>query len=314
MFAAVMLIVTSACAQVKKTGIIGFYNVENLYDTLNDPDKDDEEFLPEGKNQWTQERYNDKLKKMAQVMNDMGNLLVLGVCEIENERVLRDVLKQRTDNKLAIVHYDSDDARGVDVGLFYDSTQLKLDNSGYLRYRTVVEDKPTRDILWAKFSAGKQNVYFLVNHWPSRRGGEKESEPNRLKAADVARNFIDSVTLVDKKAAFVFMGDLNDYPTNTAPLKIAEKLTPMITKASGEFGGSYNYRGEWDVLDHIMVSSSLFKNKGFTVISNSGKILSFPYLMTVYKGNKVPNRLYAGDKYLGGYSDHLPVSIEVQLK
>ena len=310
----IVFVVTTACAQVKQASVISFYNVENLFDTINDPNKNDEEFLPQGKNQWTADRYEDHVKKLAQVMDDMGNIFAMGVAEIENAQVMRDILNQRANNKLGIVHYESDDARGVDVGLFYDSTRMDLLNSGYIRFRTVTSDNATRDIVWAKFSYKKQTLYFLVNHWPSRRGGAEESEVNRLKAAEKAAHFIDSVSNVDKNGLIVFMGDLNDYPQDAAPKMISERLTSMISKESGEFGGSYNYRGDWDVLDHIMVSSTLFSNKKIKVVENSGQILSFPYLMTVYKGDKVPNRVYAGAKYLGGYSDHLPVRIEVKLK
>jgi hypothetical protein len=303
-----------ACAQSKHERIIAFYNVENLYDTINDPVKNDEQFLPEGEYKWTSERYNDHIKKIAHVMDDMGTILAMGVAEIENKTVLQDVLKQRKNNKLGIVHYDSPDERGVDVGLFYDTTLLTLQNSGFIRFKTVTTDITTRDIVWAKFFYKNQSIYFLVNHWPSRRGGEESSEPNRLKAAGLATNFMDSITKLEPTTSFVFMGDLNDYPQDKAPQLIAKKLTPMISKASGEFGGSYNYRGEWDVLDHIMVSSNLFTAKKLKVIQNSGKIFSPTYLIEEYKGQKVPFRVYAGAKYLGGYSDHFPVKINVKLK
>jgi predicted extracellular nuclease len=108
------------------------------------------------------------------------------------------------------------------------------------------------------------------------------------------------------------MGDLNDYPTDKAPQLIDEKLNPLITKESGEFGGSHNYKETWDVLDHIFVSPSLQNSKkGFKVCSSSGKIHSFSFLLTEYKGQIVPFRTYGGSTYLGGYSDHLPVSIEL---
>ena len=306
--------VSIACSQVKKASVVGFYNVENLYDTINDPTKNDEQFLPTGEYRWTSERYNDHVKKLAQVMDDMGNILAMGVAEIENSQVLYDLLKARKSNKLGVVHYDSDDERGVDVGLFYDSTRLKLQTSGFIRFRTVTTDITTRDILWAKFNFKKESIYFMVNHWPSRRGGAEKSEPNRLKAAELAVQFMDSVMRIDPDANFIFMGDLNDYPQDVAPKKVAERLTPMITKESGKYGGSYNYRDEWDVLDHIMVSPTLFNTKKLKVVKNSGEIISFPYLIEQYKGKDVPFRVYAGSKYLGGYSDHLPVKIEVLLK
>jgi predicted extracellular nuclease len=152
----------------------------------------------------------------------------------------------------------------------------------------------------------------MVNHWPSRRGGTDESAPRRLMAAQMAGHFIDSIQKNDPKAKIILMGDLNDHPKDAGPQLIASKLTPQITKASGSFGGSFNYKNEWDVLDHIFASSNAFTGK-IQVQTESGKIHDFPYLLTQYKGQTVPNRTYAGAKYLGGYSDHLPVSIQVIL-
>ncbi|MDP4798006.1 MAG: endonuclease, partial [Crocinitomicaceae bacterium] len=157
-----------------------------------------------------------------------------------------------------------------------------------------------------------------VNHWPSRSGGQEASEPNRLVAAKNARTFIDSLLNDNKKAKIVFMGDLNDYPSNKAPQSVAEKLKPQITALSGDFGGTYNYKGEWDVLDHIMVSNGMInkkckQKKSISLVPNSGEIHAFDFLLEEYKGQVVPFRTYAGAKYLGGYSDHLPVSIEVSL-
>lgn len=312
-FIALFLSVT-AQAQTYK---IGFYNVENLFDTINDPNKNDEEFLPTGKNKWTGDRYMAKIGHINQVIGEMGNVLALGMSEIENRNVIRDVIRfSPTISKThGIVHFESPDDRGIDVGLIYDSIHLKLVHSGAIRFNLPGMDKPsTRDILWAKFVSKKDTVHIMVNHWPSRRGGEEASEPNRMEAARNARIYIDSVLKVNPNAKIILMGDLNDYPTNNAPKLVAEVLQPQITKKSGEFGGSYFYKGEWDVLDHMMVSPALLINKkGIKVIPNTGKIYSPAYLLTEYKGAKVPYRTYGRD-YEGGYSDHLPVSIEVKLK
>jgi predicted extracellular nuclease len=198
--------------------------------------------------------------------------------------------------------------------MIYDQSTLKLISSGFIRYKLSNPEHPnTRDIVWGKFLSGKDTILNLVNHWPSRRGGEKESEPNRIIAASAAHHFIDSVMKNSPKMKIIFMGDLNDYPTNMAPKLVAELLTPQITKESGEFGGSYNYRSEWDVLDHIMVSPNFLKGKGLKVVKYSGKILSPAFLITEYKGDKVPKRNYGGEKYLEGYSDHLPVIISVNV-
>src|SRR5690606_37116279 len=134
-------------------------------------------------------------------------------------------------------------------------------------------------------------------------GGQIESEPNRINAAAHASAFIDSLIKASPNTKIVFMGDLNDYPDNMAPRLIAERLNPMITKSSGKYAGSYNYRGEWDVLDHILISSNFMKGKGIKVVKKSGEILSSDFIMTEYKGDMVPKRNYVGTKYLNGYSD-----------
>ncbi len=297
---------------------IGFYNVENLFDTINDPAKNDEDFLPAGKNNWTGERYMEKINRIHTVFAEMGNLLAVGVCEIENEAVVRDIvrLSPSMSKTHGVVHAESMDARGIDVALIYDSIRLHLISQGIIRFTLPGKDIPTsRDILWTKFVSKKDTIHFLINHWPSRSGGQEQSEPNRMEAAKNAKQYLDSVLAMQPDAKIIFMGDLNDYPTNDGPKLIAEKLRPQICKASGEFGGTYSYKGEWDVLDHILVSNNLVaKTKGFKVVSGSGKIHSPKYLMETFKGDVVPFRTYAGSKYLGGYSDHLPVTIDVKLR
>jgi predicted extracellular nuclease len=316
-FAFSFVIATSIQAQTTRE--IAFYNVENLFDTL-DGTNDDAEFLPAGKNAWNAVRYNEKLDHINKVFDQFSNPLFIGMCEIENAMVVRDVMKHSVKlNKYGLVHYESADARGVDVALIYDSSTMKLVGSGYIRFTLPgAEARATRDILWGKFKYKKETIIVMVNHWPSRSGGQEASEPNRLEAAKNARTFIDSLLNDNKKAKIVFMGDLNDYPSNKAPQSVAEKLTPQITALSGDFGGTYNYKGEWDILDHIMVSDGLInpacmKKKSIKVTPESGKIHAFDYLLEEYKGQVVPFRTYAGAKYLGGYSDHLPVSIEVSL-
>lgn len=295
----------------KQTKYIGFYNIENLYDTINQAN-DDEEFLPNGANKWTSERYLEKLKNLNQVIDSMGNMVLLGFAEVENKMVLQDLNKaSKTRKKYKIVHFDSPDKRGVDASMIYNPKFLKLVDSGKIGVTLEVGKSDTRDIVWAKFTHKKDTLFAMVNHWPSRRGGEKESEPNRIKAATTAAVFIDSVMKASPASKIVFMGDLNDYPTNVAPKMIAERLTPMISKASGKFGGTYNYKNEWDVLDHIMVSPNAFSGK-LQVKENSGEIVSNDFLLVEYKGNIVPKRNYAGPKYLKGYSDHLPVRIQLK--
>jgi len=291
---------------------IAFYNVENLFDTLDTPDKDDAEFLPNGKNQWNGARYFEKIAHINQVIDAMGQPMILGLCEIENKAVVQDVVNAGSLKKThAIVHHESTDARGIDNAIVYDSTKLTLVEDGFIRFPMPNGDSPSRDIVWAKFQFASETFIVMVNHWPSRSGGELASEPKRLVAATAAAAFIDSLQTADKKVQIVFMGDLNDYPTDRAPKMISERLMPVITPESGEFGGSNNYRGEWNILDHIMVSKAMTKKKGLSVDKKSGEIHSFEYLITTYKDNLVPFRTYGGGNYLGGYSDHLPVSVQL---
>ena len=298
----------------QKSGSIAFYNVENFFDTI-DGVNDDAEFLPGSKSAWNSARYNEKINHINQVFDAMGSPILIGMCELENELVLTDLIAASEIRKnYGIVHYESPDARGIDVAFLYNPLVLTLRSSGNLRFNLPGNEEPsTRDIVWAKFNCGKDTLYALVNHWPSRRGGTEESEPNRLAAAKTARVFIDSVLALNSNAKIVFMGDLNDHPSDNAPTLIDDVLNPMITAASGTFGGSHNYKDEWGILDHVFVSPGLQGKKGLKVVNASGRIHSFDFIITEYKGKKVPFRTYAGDKYLGGYSDHLPVSINVSL-
>lgn len=298
----------------KKSRTIGFYNVENLFDTI-DGVNDDAEFLPGSKNDWNSSRYNEKIRHIDQVFNEFESPLIIGLCEIENKNVVQDILSVYDllkPKQYGIVHYESPDARGIDVALIYDSSTLKLEKSGNLRFTIPGRESPSsRDIVWGKFSYKKDTIIAMVNHWPSRSGGQVETEPGRIEAARTARVFIDSLLAFNKDYKIVLMGDLNDHPSDIAPQLIDEKLTPMITKASGEYGGTHSYKDEWDVLDHIFVSDGFLTKKKMKVIPNSGKIYSSAFLMQEYKGKMVPFRTYGGSKYLAGYSDHLPVSIGV---
>ncbi|MCH2230458.1 MAG: hypothetical protein MK105_08945 [Crocinitomicaceae bacterium] len=290
---------------------IGFYNVENLFDTIKTPSKNDSEFLPSGNRAWNSKKYNEKISHINEVVITMNNPIILGFCEIENESVVRDIVKGgELKSTHGVVHFESLDQRGIDNAIVYDSTKLGLAESGIVRYDMPGNSSPSRDIVWGKFHCGTDTILVMVNHWPSRRGGQVESEPKRLVAAYAAKDFIDSVSAINPKIKIVFMGDLNDYPDNKGPQIIAKSLNPMISESSNEFGGSHNYRGEWHILDHIMVSNSFLKKKGMHVIKKTGVIHSDKYLLDRYKGNIVPFRTYGGRKYLGGYSDHLPVTVK----
>ncbi len=331
LFIAFVMLTFAAQISAQKTSRIAFYNVENLFDTIDNPN-DDAEFLPGSKSEWNTQKYQAKLGHIREVLLAMNKPIIAGFSEIENAGVVRDIIRnQKAFKNYGLVHYESPDARGIDVALIYDSSKLKLLQSNHLRFNLPGEDKATtRDILWAQFGYKKSSFYVMVNHWPSRRSGTDESDAKRVAAAQVAAHFIDSINglriqkviqaLEGKPVSMagyvaeniIFLGDLNDHPENNAPKIIDERLDPMIKKESGPTQGSYFYNNEWGILDHIYTSTRFYgKTK---VVPNSGMIHNFPFLMEEYKGNIQPKRTYAGTKYLGGYSDHLPVSIDIFLR
>jgi len=294
----------------QKTEKIAFYNVENLFDTIDGPN-DDKEFLPNAASVWDFKKYREKINHIQQVIVDLNYPIAIGFCEIENRDVLNDLRKKKKFKQYKISHIDSEDPRGIDVGLLYNASKLKLIDNGIIRFTLPAEEKPsTRDILWSKLALKKDTLFILVNHWPSRRSGTADSEPKRLFAAKNAKGFLDSILTINNSTKIIFMGDLNDYPEDKAPQLISQVLIPQISKQSGSLGGTHQYKGEWNILDHIMISEGM-KNGKVKLIDKSGKIHEFPYLLEVYKGNKQPFRTYVGTKYLGGYSDHLPVSIDI---
>lgn len=296
----------------QNSGKIAFYNVENLFDTLDTPEKDDADFLPTGSYEWNSARYAEKIAHINQVFEYMERPVIFGMCEIENAAVVQDVIHGGSmKGHYQLVHFESADNRGIDNALVFDTRVFKLEDSGFIRFDMPENSGPSRDIIWAKLSHNDEVILVMVNHWPSRSGGQVESEPKRLIAATAARSFIDSVQSASPAMDIVFMGDLNDYPEDRAPQMISSVLKPQITKESGAFGGTHNYKSEWNVLDHIMISASAHKKKGVYVRKKSGKIHSPDWLIETYKEELVPFRTYGGKKYLGGYSDHLPVSIDI---
>jgi predicted extracellular nuclease len=312
-------------AQKKIT--VGFYNVENLFDTVNDPQKNDEEFLPDGKMKWDDTRFNQKLSNISKVMSAIDTKFpsIMGFCEIENRFVLEKLIEQNSLKKAGyqIVHFDSPDDRGIDVGLIFKKKDVKFHHAK--SYRIVIENEPdfkTRDIL--VFSGilmknKKDTIHVLVNHWPSRRGGEK-SEIKRTKAGETARYICDSLMARNMEAKIILMGDFNDEPTDKSVYEALgarevdsgfNLLNLMLDKQKKK-EGSHFYKGEYSTLDQLIVSKSLLQPKGFYTKPENAMIGNFDFLLFTNKeGQKQPNRTYVGDKFVGGYSDHLPVYLEL---
>ena len=308
--------------------IIGFYNLENLFDTINDPLKNDEQFLPNGDYQWTSERYLHKLDRLSQVIGDLaqldGGLVVLGVSEVENEQVLLDLCatERLKPYGLKVCHHESPDRRGVDVSFLYDPKRFKIIETE--AFPLVVPDQPefiSRDQwLMAGILDNTDTLYLLVNHWPSKSGGEKRSLPGRLAAGLLSNDIWNNISAKHPGAKFILMGDLNDNPnskaimeclgtkTNTKNLTYNDLFNPMW-KLYRDGIGSYAYRDSWEMLDNMIVSGGLvYPQRGYKYLT--AQVFRKDYLFTKsgsYMG--YPFRMFAGGVYQGGYSDHLPVYI-----
>lgn len=315
-----------------------FYNLENLFDTINDPNKNDEEYLPEGERKWTTYRYNQKLHNMERVLFDVAlqdkNFpVVIGVSEIENRLVLEDLLAQP---KLAkanyrIVHFDSPDRRGVDCAFFYRPNQFQLEGSE--AHRISFPGRPnflTRDLvaMWGKIEG--EPFYFIVSHWPSRLGGKERSQYSRDFVAAKCKHICDSVRTVNPNTKVVIMGDFNDDATdasvvevlgakgNIKKLKANDMFNPFNAMLKAGYG-TLAYRDSWNLFDNIVVSENLATGStGALKIQKKegakfyGNIFTAPYMIQKegqYKN--YPLRSFVGSNFQNGYSDHFPVYIYI---
>jgi len=326
-------LVFSALAQKQyKVAPIAFYNFENLFDTEDDPLTRDDDFTPDGDYLYTDKVYEEKLQNLATVVNLLGKdinpegVAILGVCEVENRRVLEDLVEHSLikEKNYQIVHYDSPDKRGIDVGLIYNPKYFKLLHSAPVPIDVVKSNGDTlftRDILHVHGLLDGEPIHFLVNHWPSRRGGEQTSAYLRNHAATTARNLIDKLETEDPKAKVVLMGDLNDHPNNDSVKKHLRAEGKKKKVSDGEMynpmysffkrgNGTTAWRDSWGLFDQIVITPSLLEaqedqftffkaevfNKGF-LIQKTGRYKGYPY------------RTFSGGQYIGGFSDHLPVLI-----
>lgn len=325
---AACFVTNNAYAQSEhKVVCVGFYNFENLFDTEDSPDTDDFEFTPEGTNHYTDEIYREKLDHLADVVSQMGTettpdgVAILGVCEIENRRVLEDFVAHPkvASRKYQIIHYDSRDSRGIDVALLYQGKYFTYDSSISHAMPTYIEDGDTsysRDILAVYGKIEGERFVFTVNHWPSRRGGEKATAPLRNSAAQINKRIVDKNTAAGMKT--IVMGDLNDDPINmsvkgilrgkTKPEKLtsADMYNPMYDFYKRGLGTTA-YRDAWSLFDQLVVSSNLIDDEeGYRFYR--AQVFNAPFLtqkMGQYKG--YPFRTFSGNTYIGGYSDHFPV-------
>lgn len=310
---------------------VGFYNVENLFDTEDDPIGIDEEFLPTGKKEWTQERYSKKLNSLARVIEALKTPAILGLCEVEHAAVVEDLANTSQLKKVGyeLVHYESPDMRGIDVALLYDSDLFKLLEKDYIRIDFPLwleaEKYTSRDIVYAKLrNKAGELFHVFVNHWPSRRGGLELSEKRRLWVASHLKQALNAILLKDSGANIIVMGDLNDEPSSRSvanvlgaasleerdSLMLPAVLYNPFASIEAADQGSYNYRGDWNMLDHIIISG--FDQTDQWQMKNFGVLKEDWMLYVSKKGAASPNKTYGGPRYYGGFSDHLPVFVDFE--
>ncbi|MEO1516588.1 MAG: endonuclease/exonuclease/phosphatase family protein [Bacteroidota bacterium] len=327
-----LLCTSSTYAQKKqyKVGCIGFYNFENLFDTLDDPDIRDEEFTPDGSKRWTKSLYQEKLDHMADVVSQIGTdltpdgLAILGTAETENRKVLEDFAKHpklRARN-YQVVHYDSPDSRGIDVALLYQPKYFTPSHTEALRLKIPLDNGDsltTRDVLLVSGLFDGDSLHVLVNHWPSRRGGELRSRPNRIRAAMLNLEAVRKIQERDPDARIVIMGDLNDDPTSPSVKQILKAKSKRKKVASDELYnpmydfykkgvGTTAWRDAWSLFDQIIISGTLLQPTDNGYRYYKAEVFNKSFMtqkIGQFKG--YPLRTFVGDSYRGGYSDHFPV-------
>ena len=303
---------------------VAFYNLENLFDTVDDPKTNDDDFLPTGKMGWTSEKYDQKLDNLSKVVNLLGGdeiPEILGVCEAENRQVLEDLIKNSGSDHYGLIHQDSPDERGIDVALIYDNKKVKVKSSEFLT--VSIDDDATRDILYASLTINNEDIHVFFNHWPSRYG-DKTGDKRKI-AAKVLRTQIDKVLAQDGNAKIVIMGDFNDAPSDESVKDVlnAQKVNNKIQANQlynmsipwMESGIGSHFYDKWNALDQIIVSGSMLNSKiGFSTELNNANIFNEDWMTFFDKKRNVnkPSRFISGSgKVYGGYSDHFPVYLDV---
>ncbi|MDT8308088.1 MAG: endonuclease [Bacteroidales bacterium] len=336
---ALMLFYNIANAQLSpdSRGMAGirflFYNAENLFDPFNDTLTNDDDFTPEGSMRWTWKKMEQKILQISRVIIASGGWelpAIVGLCEIENrfvlERLAASPLLSFSSSRYRVVHYDSPDYRGIDVGLLYRPEKLRLIASRPLSI-TLPDDSTfrTRDILYATFTTlHNDTLHIFINHWPSRRGGAEASVHKRICAATNLRQLVDSLFENNSDANILIAGDFNDEPMDSSvhmvlrakPAHEAKEndlinlMYPLYKKGAGTHAFKELQGMHFGILDQIIVSAALYEGKKNTL--TDAAIGYFPFLlMTTADGDVVPFRTNAGPRYLGGHSDHLPVMVDI---
>ena len=291
---------------------VGFWNVENLFDLENNPNKNDDEFSIGGRKNVDQEIYDLKLKHCSEVLSDL-NVDVLGLCEVENLVVLNDLNIAYPGRDYRIIHYESPDNRGIDNALLYDPDRFSIISSKPILNK-LKNGGNTRDILYVEGNYQGRRLHLFVNHWPSNYGGREKSIPKRKSTAELIIKEIEMLQKSDEFAEIILLGDFNENP-DEQNIKLLEKIgltslmKPMIGKSNI---GTYVYRGKDYLYDQIIVNDQLQDDKNLVVVNDSVYILDLPkYRQQEGNYKHYPFRFWAGNRLLGGYSDHLAVKVKI---
>lgn len=314
---------------------IMFYNVENLFDTFDDTLKNDNEFLPNQKKFWTWQKYQTKLNHIYKVIVAVGGWSppeIVGLCEVENYFVLKQLLEETPLSKVnyGIIHKNSPDMRGIDVALLYQKDKFRP-----IYYRAIPinfkkKNRKTRDILYVKGVANsKDTLHVFINHWPSRWGGQLKSEPKRIFVASVLRNTVDSIYQTNSNANIIITGDFNDTPENKsinstldAKVDFSNIHNNQLYNLSSnwlveEEIGTLKYRDEWSVFDQMIISGAMLNpTNGKLLDKDDAHLFKADFLFEQdekFLGVK-PYRTYHGYRYHGGFSDHLPIYLDLKFR
>ncbi|MFH1527548.1 MAG: endonuclease/exonuclease/phosphatase family protein [Bacteroidota bacterium] len=294
------------------------WNLENLFDTIDDADTKDEEFTPNGAKNWTEEKLTEKIYNLSRVikyMNELRGPDILGVQEVEHEHLLKTLLEKHfCDRNYKIVYKESLDGRGIDNGLIYNADKFTFIEKELLEVK-LKDGWQTRYILRVRLKHNKNEIISVfVNHWPSRSGGQERSEPGRIIAAETLKDKLEQIKKNQPNEHIIILGDFNDEPINTS-LQIVEKadgenkLIRNLSKDLAATGkGSYKFADKWNMLDQILISKNFEDGIGIEYVNDSFEIISPEFALTKtgsYKGTFRPT--FGGRNYLGGFSDHFPV-------
>lgn len=317
----------------KKNTRIVFWNVENLFDIEDHPEKRDDEFTPNGDNRWNDYKYQRKLQQLSKTLIAVGGwepVEIICLAEVENRKVVEDLFNETglKENEYKIIHRESPDKRGIDVALAYRPDKFRPVRTSFITVKFEDEDsRPTRDILYVRGKVnGEAELHLFVNHWPSRYGGQMVTDPKRRQAAKIVRSKVDSILNVDREANIVITGDFNDEPEDgslienlnarldTNGLKQRElynMMGPLRFSA-----GTHKFAGEWGILDQFIISSGVVYGRNRLKIERDrAGIFAAPFLLEEDKthlGHKL-FRTYLGPRYVGGYSDHLPIYLDLRI-